>query len=180
MNCWKTINLFKDYGLPRISILSIFVTLGSFVGIYLPLSLIYSSVKLQDNYAIVFLIGLMLIPMLHQVLHLLPAWLTLKKATMKLKYKFGMPFFVIRFHDSMSKTLILICLGMPLVVMTALFMIGSHLLPQYIHYFSMMSALNIGLSVTDLIYMLLILKAPKRCYIENFNGGYDILINRYN
>lgn len=179
MSCWKSINLSKDYGLPRISILSLLVMLGSFVFIYLSLSMVYKTVELQDNYVLAFLSGLLLVPAAHQFLHILPAWLFFKRASLKLKKKYGLPVVYTRFHQSMSKQLSLVCLSAPFLILTSTFMLCSYWLPEYMHYFSMMSAINIGLSVTDFIYILLFLKAPKRCYIENFNDGFDILIRNY-
>ncbi|WLR51473.1 DUF3267 domain-containing protein [Bacillus tianshenii] len=179
MSCWKSINLSKDYGLPRISILSMLVMLGSFICIYLPMSMVYTTVELKDNHVLAFLSGILLVPAAHQLLHVLPAWLMFKKATLKLKKKYGIPVLSVRFYQSMSKPLSILCLGTPLVLLTSLFMIGSYILPHYMHYFAMMSAFNIGLSVTDVIYLLLFLKAPRRCYIENDNDGFDILIKNY-
>lgn len=149
----------------------------AFILFYLPMNLMYSSIELKENGAIYFLLALLLIYPLHAALHVLPFWITGKKLKVTFKWVYGIPILMTRSKRSLSKPFIIFVMGTPFLFVTA-FMFGACVVfPGYIHYFSIIAAVNFGLCVPDLIHLRQFIKAPKSCTVEEIEDGYDILIH---
>ncbi|MEH7238389.1 DUF3267 domain-containing protein [Bacillus sp. JJ1562] len=178
MTCWKTINLSKDYGFHRIILISLISMFIAFILFYLPMNLLHSSTQLREDGAIYFLLALLLIYPLHATLHVLPFWITGKKLTLTFKWMYGIiPIVSTRSKHSLSKPFIIFVMGTPFLFITALMLCACVVFPGYIHYFSIIAAINFGLCVPDFIYLGQFIKAPRSCTVEEIEDGYDILIH---
>ncbi|MFS0862516.1 DUF3267 domain-containing protein [Fredinandcohnia sp. 179-A 10B2 NHS] len=177
MTCWKTINLSKDYGFHRITLISFISMFMAFILFYLPLNLMYSSIDLREEGSLFFVLALVLIYPLHELLHIIPFWLSGKRITIILKWYGAVPVISTRSKYSLSKPFITGVLLTPCLVLTFLLLGACILFPGYIHYFTIAAAINFGLCVPDFIYLKQIIRAPKSCLIEEIEDGYDILIN---
>ena len=178
MTCWKTFNLSRDYGHHRVTLLSLITMLIAFILLYLPLNLIYSSIYLNEDGALMFLFFLIAIFPLHHFLHAVPLWISRKKVKMKFKRLFFFcPVLSIRCCQSIPKKLSMIVYATPFFIVTSVILSASFMYPEYIHYFSIIGAINLGLCVTDFICINQFIKAPKMCVIEEIDDGFDILLH---
>lgn len=178
MNCWKTINLSRDLGNQRLKVVSLLVMITAFIIIYVPLSIINQDVHLNDDYLHLFLICLFLLIPIHLVCHAIPVWLTGQRIKVKVSLKSRvLPILGIEYNHSLSRNIKIASFLAPTLVMTCPLLYYSVACPQYMHYFSIIAAVNIGLSVTDMIYFAILIKAPRKCIIEHTKHSFDILIH---
>ncbi len=178
MTCWKTINLYREYGFHRIAIVSLITMLLTFILLYLPLNLMYSNIHLNEDGFKFFTITLLLIYPIHKLLHSLPLLLLGKKVQITIERNHLVPLLSVRPKCMLSKPLFIIVLLTPFIMVTSLMLYGCVIFPQYIHYFSIITAVHLGLCVSDFIYVKQMLLAPKSCIVEDIKDGYDILINK--
>ncbi|MFE8700229.1 DUF3267 domain-containing protein [Cytobacillus sp. FJAT-54145] len=179
MNCWKTINITKQYGSQRIFILSIITMLFAFILLYIPSSYLFVSSSFNDNYFLVFCAFLFATYPLHKLCHYVPVISLRDKLKITTRLKFGFyPIIHIRVTEPISKHLFLTALLMPFVVINSILLAGCFLLPDYAHYFTILLAYHIGLCVSDMICAKDILFAPKHAYIEENEDGFEILVCR--
>jgi hypothetical protein len=177
--CWKTINLSREFGNHRLTFISIIIMFFSFIILYLPLSIINENIHLNDDGLPLFLISLFLMIPFHIICHAIPAWLLSKKIKIKLSFIFMfMPTFRIQYLDSMGKFIKVASILSPTLFVTLPLVLASILVPAYMHYFVILAACNIGLSVTDYIYLKHLIHAPKKCQIDQTNDSFDILIHK--
>lgn len=178
MNCWKTINLSRDLGNQRLMVVSFLVMLAAFIMIYVPLSIIYESIHLNDDYLYLFIICLILIIPMHLICHALPAWTTGQRIKIKISFKSVIfPIFNIEYNHSLTRNLKIVSFLAPTLLITCPLLFFSIIYPQYMHYLSIGAAINIGLSVTDIIYLMILIKAPKKSIVEHTKYSFDILIH---
>ncbi|WP_226038021.1 DUF3267 domain-containing protein [Aquibacillus saliphilus] len=177
MNCWKTVNVTREFGLNRIYLISLLTGLMSFIFLYLPFSIVHQTNELKDHGLLPLLIGLILLPMVHKLTHILPLFLVKKRLKMNWRFKIGLfPTFSFLTNKRMSKKTSITILLAPTVLITIPGLISSYLFAEYHAYILLFTSVNIGLSFTDFLYTSHIIKAPKKCIIENAKNGYDILI----
>ncbi|MCH1626801.1 DUF3267 domain-containing protein [Fredinandcohnia quinoae] len=177
MTCWKTINLHKDYGFHRITMISFISMLLAFILFYLPMNLIYSSVEPNGDGILHFLVAIVLIYPIHEILHAIPLWLAKKQVKLNIRRMyFFIPIVSARSKHSLSKSLVIIVLVTPFLFITCVTLLGCVLFQSYIHYFTIIAAINFGLSITDFFYLKQFINAPKSCLVEDIEGGYDILV----
>ncbi|HHW39294.1 MAG TPA: DUF3267 domain-containing protein [Bacillales bacterium] len=181
MNCWKTIDLSHDHGNQRLMVVSLLVMLAAFIMIYVPLSIIYDSIDLNDDYLYLFIICLFLILPMHLICHALPAWIMGQRIKIKISFKSVIfPILKIEYNHSLSKNLKIGSFLAPTLLITCPLLFYSIRYPQYMHYLSIGAAINIGLSVTDIIYLMILIKAPKKSIVEHTKYSFDILIHPKN
>jgi hypothetical protein len=178
MNCWKTINLSKDYGFHRLFFLSIITSVFAFILLFLFLQFIFSTNKLEDTGLFYFIICAALLFPIHQIIHIIVLGMLRKKIQFQTKKKWFIPIIRVKHCQLLSKNVAILTIFSPLFLVTSILLVLSTNYPSYIHYFSILAAVNIGICVTDLLYGYQFLKAPKQCYMEEVNGGYDILIQK--
>ncbi|RSK26321.1 DUF3267 domain-containing protein [Bacillus sp. HMF5848] len=176
MTCWKTINLNKDYGLHRVTMLSLLLTVFVFIILYLPMNIIHHNPQLHDEGFFIFLLGLLLLAPIHQLLHVIPAVLFLKKVTFVKCKNQKLPRFKI--VKPLSKYISLIVFSFPFVTVTASLIIASLYFPEYFHYFTIACSIHVGMCVTDLLYLLHTIKAPRASRIEEVDDGFEIIIEQ--
>jgi len=95
-------------------------------------------------------------------------------ARIKLFYLF--PTIQLKACQGMKKNEMIASLLTPFVTFSILFVLGSIYLPTYMHYFSIAMAFHIGLCVPDFLLLKHLLFAPKLCFIEEFEDGYEVLV----
>ncbi|MDQ0153749.1 DUF3267 domain-containing protein [Robertmurraya andreesenii] len=180
MNCWKTVNYSKQYGSQRMFILSLITMLLTFIILYIPLSYFFAPNELYDNQFVLFIFGIILMYPLHKLLHYLPVAHLGSKIRKRIEWKYGVyPFIEVKVHEPISKPLFLFALFLPFISITILLAVSCFLFPHYVHYFAILMAYQIGLSVPDIAYGLNILKAPKAAFIEENDDGFEILIHHH-
>ncbi|MGN8644678.1 DUF3267 domain-containing protein [Gracilibacillus sp. HCP3S3_G5_1] len=179
MNCWDSINIFKQLGFYRSIILSFLFGLLSFIFLYLPFTFIHNDAVVKDHGLIPLLFGLMILPLLHKALRILPLKFTNKN--LKIKWRLEkkiFPNFDVCNHTKTTKPTLLLALLTPTILITIPCVIMSNFFPPYYPYFLLIGAVNLSLSYIDFLYIRQLWKAPKKCVISNEGKGYDILIPR--
>ncbi len=178
MNCWKSVHLTRDYGSFRILIISMFAMLFTFIFLYLSFSIIHPSATPHADHFAWFAAGLLLLSPVHKLLHVMPFWVSGKKVQIRVKRRSGLlPVLQFRYRQSMPRNLFILATLSPALVITILAISLSMAMPEYMHYFIIAAAANAGLCVTDFIFLSQFFRAPKHCYVQDFEGGYDILVN---
>lgn len=176
MNCWKTINLSKDYGFHRLFFLSFLTSILAFIFLFLVWNMIFESKQLEDNGLMyVVIMAILLVPG-HQFIHLTALWLFRKKVKLTVKKKGFLPVLSVKYCELLSKPVAVLTVLAPLILVSSITLLLSLIFPQYIHYFSILAAINFGICVSDIMYSYHFVKAPKKCFLEENKGGYDILI----
>lgn len=177
MNCWKTINFTRQYGPQRLFILSALTMLFTFILLYIPATHLFVSTGFYDNHFLYFMLAFLLLYPTHKLLHFLPiAHLNHQvKREIELKYGF-LPAIKIQITEPIKKQLFLIALLSPIVIINSLLLAACFVFPNYAHYFTILIAYHIGISVSDFICGKDVISAPKNAYVEENEDGYEILI----
>jgi hypothetical protein len=178
MNCWKTINLSKDYGFHRLFIVSVLIMMITFISIYLPLVVVFPSIQLKEDYFFLLLLFIAGIVPCHKLLHALPLWMSGYRVSLKLKFQSFMPILFLKTNCNVSKANMLLSLITPFIVVTAFMTAGLIQFPSYLHYFCLGIAFHTGLCITDFIFLGQLSKAPKACFIEEADESFEILFQK--
>ncbi|ADU29730.1 DUF3267 domain-containing protein [Evansella cellulosilytica] len=175
MNCWRTISIEDEFGKDRLWCMSIFVMLFYFILHFVIFRTFITQSEVLNDLGLIFLVFLILIVgPTHVFLHCLPIWLFGKKAAFSIR-KSRWPFIYFSSKQALSKQLILLSMSLPTITITAVCISLSFYFPQWVHYFAMIAALNMGMSVNDLLNLKQISCAPKSAVIEEHQNGYHIL-----
>ncbi|MDY0396015.1 hypothetical protein RWE15_18620 [Virgibacillus halophilus] len=86
MNCWKSINVTKQYGLHRLYFISFLTGLLSFIILYVPVSIMHGTHAVKEIGMIGFIAAILLLPIVHACMHILPLILVKKRINLK-KYR---------------------------------------------------------------------------------------------
>ncbi|WP_088102681.1 DUF3267 domain-containing protein [Halalkalibacter urbisdiaboli] len=179
MNCWKTINISRDYGTLRLIMFSGCTMLFSFLLYYLVISTFVHttaySIKISFS---LFIAGILAIIIIHKCLHCLPIWVSGRKGTLTWKWMYGFPVMTLSLCTPLTKKLYVISLLMPVIVITSCTSLASIAFPTYLPLFSILAAVNFGLCFYDFIYVSYILKAPRQSYVTNHSEGVHILVKQ--
>ncbi|MFK2825863.1 DUF3267 domain-containing protein [Bacillus sp. B190/17] len=176
MKCWRTFNFEKRYGLNKIIIYSILLTLLFFSFSFAFMQSLFSE-PLYSGYFHFFLIGLLAIYPLHKLIHLLPIlhYLPKLKCQCKACY-FGLPVISINIKRPVSKKCFMASLILPFFIINPVLLICGVMFPHYIHYFTMLASFHTGICAIDLLYLKAMATSPKHAVIEEHDRGYEILI----
>lgn len=176
MHCWKSINKNKQYGRSRIRMLSLLSMMCCFIFIY-PIFSFFAVNNLSDRHSLLFILGVILLYPIHKLLHFLPLLLVAKRTTFTLKFK---KYFAvdIMLNTPLSKKLFLFVLITPFLVISSALLIASILFPIYAHYFIILFSLHFGLCASDFIMLKNILQSPRRCFIEENDESFEILVDQ--
>ncbi|WP_338451331.1 DUF3267 domain-containing protein [Niallia oryzisoli] len=181
MNCWKEINLNKQYGAQRVFILSILTMLSTFILLYVPANFLFVRSSLYDKYFLLLIIGLLLMYPIHKIIHFF-SLVHLKnkiKNSIQIKY-FMFPVFQIQIIEPISKWQYIATLIAPFFVINGFLIAACWVFNHYVHYFTILLAFHIGLCVSDFIYIKNVLTAPNQAYIEENENGFEILVKHPN
>lgn len=179
MNCWKSVNINKEFGLNRLLLMSFMTGLLSFLLLYLPFSMIHGSHDVNDRGFLPFLLLMFFLPSIHRLMHMLPLILSYKRLHVKFRVKKRcVPTFTYQCKTKLSKQTSIAMALAPTMLITFPALIMGYMFPHYFAYFVLLASVNIGLSFPDYLYLNHFAKAPKKCLIENAKEGYDILIHQ--
>lgn len=176
MNCWKSINIVKQYGLHRITLVSFIIALLSFILLFLSFSLVFHDVTVSSNNFGWFCLSIASMFTMHKLCHALPLLATRKQVKFRWRLKSFMPYMNIKTKKPFSKFQSYIVFLSPFFIITCALLLLTSIFPSYYHYFAMLASLNIGLCCPDFLYVKHIQGAPSACQIEELESGYDILI----
>lgn len=178
MNCWKTINIAKQYGSQKLFILSSLTMLFSFIILYVPVTYL-SGYPLKSNHFLLLIVSLLLMYPTHKLFHFLPIAHLGDRVKKTVEFAGGFfPVIRISVEDPIRKWTFLLALFFPFLSIGLLIFFGYMLLPNYSHYFTILLAYHIGLCVSDFIRAKNILFAPNHSFIEENDEGFEILINK--
>ncbi|WP_042349662.1 DUF3267 domain-containing protein [Bacillus massiliigorillae] len=178
MNCWKSINLNKQYGNHKIVILSLLTMLLSFIIIYTFISTGIASDRLNDNHIVFFLLIIFFMYPIHKILHLLPLLFVKSKIKILNKPFMYLPIITIKIVEPISKWLFIVTLLTPFIVVSTFVLLCTLMFPSYAHYLTILLSLHIGLCVSDLITLKNIFFSPPRCLIEEFEDDIQLLVRK--
>ena len=176
MHCWKSINKDKQYGHSKIQILSLLLMMGCFIFIY-PIFSFFAVNNLSDKHALLVVLGIVLLYPIHKLLHFIPLLLVTKSTTFTFKFK---KYFTVEimYTTPLSKKLFLFVLMTPFWIVSTVLLIGSILFPIYAHYFIILFSFHFGLCASDFIMLKNILQSPQRCFIEENDESFEILVEQ--
>ncbi|GAA0447893.1 MAG: DUF3267 domain-containing protein [Bacillota bacterium] len=182
MNCWKSINLAKEFGKSRLYLVSFLTALLSFIFLYVPITLAQGTNEVNEQGIIPFLLLLVLLPTVHSCMHILPLILMNKriKVIFKMKYNVFPVFYYYTKYHLTKKAYLLVALA-PTILITIPGLVASYYFIDYSVYIIILTSANIGIAFIDLLYVAYLWKAPKRSLIENREdgNGFDILIRAH-
>lgn len=177
MNCWKSVNITREFGMNRLYMVSFILGLLSFIFLYVPFSIFHGDIHVNESGIIPLFIGLIFLPTIHTFMHILP--LIIMNKRVKLKYKKSkkvLSLFTYYTKGHVTKKATLAALLTPTVFITIPGVIASYIFADYYVYLLLFTAVHIGMSFIDFLSVLYIAKAPKAAFVENSNNGFDILI----
>jgi len=178
MNCWKSLNIIKEYGSKRLIFYSVIFAFAFFNCFYLTYSILFPLTLTQAItwYAIIAL--LFLVVPVHQLMHCIPLWVSGKKVGLSLSMFILPPRKSFSSSKPLQRNLFILSVLFPFSFITIASLIGAFLYPEYMYGFSMFAALNAGISTVDFLYVMSVRKAPRHAYIENHTDGLNILLSR--
>jgi len=176
MYCWKTINLSRDIGLHRILFISMITMILVFILTYLPINLLFPKIHFDDGHFLLFMFILVCMMPVHKLLHVFPLILTGCRVSFNIKFYRVFPTFQLKACEGIKKKRMIISLLTPFLTFSILFVIGGIYFPAYIHYLSIAFAFHIGMCVPDFLLLRQLLFAPKVCTIEEYEDGYEVLV----
>ncbi|MGE6630854.1 DUF3267 domain-containing protein [Bacillus sp. NPDC077027] len=168
MNCWKTINLEKDYGYTRMIISAICLTVLFFILAFLCFQLTHPDTKLSSHNAPLFVMLMFATLLAHRVIHIIPVMKKNKK----------IDFVKLRCWQRVPKNMMLISLLSPFCLLSPVYFGLGIALPMYAHYFIMIASIHAGYCLPDFLFAWKLLKAPRACVIDQAQDEFDILIDQ--
>lgn len=180
MNCWKSINVKKEYNNSRLVLLSISGMVVCFVISYLIFSLYQPNVHYAEIGFINTLLFLLLLFPLHMLLDTIPLWfagIRMKMYPQHYKSK-RLPYITLESKKPVSRNVYMIAVLVPTLFIGTFSLLGALLYPPYMHLFLVLFSFNMGRSIYDFIYIKPLIKAPRHAFIEQKQNGLDILLKQ--
>lgn len=177
VNCLKSIQFKKEFGISYLRSLAIILSLTSFITFYLILSVFHGSHTVEDTGIFIFLIAMPLLPLLHMIFHLLPLMI-LRKGTkfILFKDKHQIPILTYNIQSYLTKRVSLIKALSPTLLITLPTIIASFYFSNYYVFIALLASLHLGISLRDFIFIHYIIKAPKKALIEVSSDGFSVLL----
>ncbi|MFP5200856.1 MULTISPECIES: DUF3267 domain-containing protein [Bacillus] len=169
MNCWKTINLEKDYGYTRMMISAISLAILFFIMAFLCFQLTHPETRLSSHNAPFFAVLLLVTLLVHRVVHLIPVMKNKKKMTLFMKRNCW---------QRVPKKVMLFSLLSPFCVISPVYFVLGVAFPMYAHYFIIIASIHAGYCLPDFLFAWKLLKAPKSCIIDQAQDEFDILVDQ--
>ncbi|WP_102027956.1 DUF3267 domain-containing protein [Salirhabdus sp. Marseille-P4669] len=178
-SCWKTVNIAMELGLGRVYLLSSLLGILSFIFLFIPYSLIHQNIQIVEHGFLTVMIILITLPTFHNLSHVIPLILLNKKIKGKFRFELGFwPIFSFRPMMMLPKGICIMSWLSPTLFLTVPGLIGAVMLPSLYPYFLLFTAINIGISYKDFVYVHHFIKAPHKSIIENRKDGFDILVKK--
>lgn len=175
MNCWKSINLNKEFGLKRLYFLSFFIGLLAFIFMYVPVSIKHGEHHVNESGTLFFLAALILLPIVHTAMHILPLLFMNKRVKLKYQVRY-FPCITYYTHSYLTRKASLFVALFPTFVLTIPGIAAGYAFPEYDAWILILSSIHIGISFSDFVLVKQIIQAPKRSVIESGKEGIDILL----
>ncbi|WP_078552621.1 DUF3267 domain-containing protein [Bacillus alkalicellulosilyticus] len=179
MNCWKSINISRDYGSIRLSMISCISILIFFLFYYLLLSSLISVTQYIEYGILPIILGIPTVILLHKLFHCIPIWLSGNKANIEVVMADRIPRVFCCIPQPLHRNTCILSALFPVLLVTSGCFIGATFSPEHLHYFAIFASINFGMSIYDLMYAYQLTKAPKDSLIEDHREGFHILIKRY-
>lgn len=177
MQCWKSINIRRQYGYDRLFLISSFIVFLIFSFAYIGLSFVSESTR-SSEYFIIFVASFLAVYPVHKLLHYIPLSRLKGRVKLKRSMHFGViPMFMIKICEPIGKSRFIFALLLPFLVLSTVFLLGIYIFPEFAHYFILLFAYHCGMCVIDLIYVKELIRSPKKAWIEEIEDGYEILVS---
>ena len=176
MHCWKILNIYKQYGLPRILLWTVIAFILTLCVTFLAFTLNHTQPFNDDYFGIFALLVIALYP-IHKGIHYLTL-LDYKKevvAEWQMMYTF-VPTLHLRITEILPKRRYIITRLTPLITINSLLIVAMILAPQFTHYGSILIAYHTSICVIDILYVKNLVRSPKEAQIEETPRGFEILV----
>ncbi|MFZ4451857.1 DUF3267 domain-containing protein [Salibacterium aidingense] len=180
MNCWKSINVKKEYNASRMLLFSLSIMILTFIVSYLGFSLYHHNVVYAELSFLNTILFLLLLFPFHSLLHAIP----LRFVGVRMKWnvterrKRKAPLLLLKFTKPVARNFYIASMMFPGLVINLSALAGALVFPSFMHYFVLVFSFNTGLAVYDFIYVKQLLGAPRHCFIEQNKNGMDILLKQ--
>ncbi|WP_158737578.1 DUF3267 domain-containing protein [Alteribacillus sp. YIM 98480] len=180
MNCWKSINLRKEYNPSRLKLISLTFIIITFIFSFLVFSLYYNEVTYAELSMLKTFGFLMLLYPVHTLLHFIPLWFVgvRIKTDFKFNRKQKFPTIMMKFTKPVGRNFYVAAMLFPTLFINFASFLGAITFPPYMYYFLLVFSFNTGLAVYDFIYLKQLYGAPRECFIEQNKNGIDILLKQ--
>lgn len=180
MNCWKSINVKREYNPKKLRFGALGLMMITFILTYLFFSFWHISPVYAD---ISFIDALLFVAILfpgHILLHYLPLFSVGPHTSLRIERtkKRNLPYVVFRSRKPISKNLYIFSMVFPCLITGLFAAAGAFFMPSLLPYFLLLFAVNAGFAFYDYIYVKQLLAAPKHCFIEKKQHGMHILIKQ--
>lgn len=176
MHCWKILNIYKQYGLPRILLWTVIAFILTLCTSYLAFTFAYTK-PFNDNYFFIFAALVIALYPIHKGVHYLTLLDYRSEVETEWKLMYGyVPTLHLRIKEILPKRRYIITRLAPFIIINSV-IIGTMLfIPTIIHYGSILLAYHTSICVIDILYVKNLLRSPKEAQIEETPRGFEILV----
>lgn len=176
MNCWRTLNIKREYRRLRLGLISvmIFTLVFSFSFIVFGINrpFVY-----EDRYFSLFILACLLLYPLHKSVHYFSLFSYRKSVKLKWKFEYHfIPIVHLRIKKMIPKNRYMFTLISPFIFVNTLLITMAAYLPHYAHYACLLLGYHCAICLVDILYFKHLVKAPKNAVIEETPKGYEILV----
>lgn len=176
MHCWKILNLKREYGVTRLTLLSALIFVLVFAFTFPFLGQIHPFLYKDDHFWLFLLFVFLLYPV-HKLFHYYSLFDFRKSVKLKLKLDYLMvPLIDMRIETIIPKRRYIFTLLTPFIVINTLLIFLSIYIPQYSHYTCLLLAYHCSVCFIDILYVKNLILAPRNALIEETPKGYEILV----
>ncbi|GGG23175.1 membrane protein [Lysinibacillus alkalisoli] len=176
MHCWKILNIYKQYGSPRIVLWSAIAFVLTLCVSYLTLGFIFRP-SFTDHYFIVFATLFIFLYPIHKFIHYLTLIQHRDDIELQFKKMYGyVPTIHLQIKEILPKQVYLRTRLAPFIVINLVLVITMCFFPQFIHYGSILLATHMSMCVIDILYVKNVIHSPKEAQIEETPRGFEILV----
>lgn len=178
MHCWKVINIKHEYGTVRLTFLSLITFIIVFSCSFIAFRV--HPATLNDDYILLFVLGVLLMYLIHKFIHYIALLNDIKNVKLKVKLDYNVvPIIQIRIKNIIKKNRYIFTLLAPFFVINGTIVSIAFLFPHSVHFICLLLAFHCSICIPDLLCVKELLKAPKNAYIEETPKGYEILVPLY-
>lgn len=176
MHCWKILNIYKQYGLPRILLWTVIAFILTLCTSYLAFTLTYTQ-PFNDDYFLIFATLVIALYPIHKCVHYLTLLDYKDEVETEWKIMYGyVPTLHLRIKEILPKRRYIITRLAPFTTINSAIIISMLLAPNVIHYGSILLAYHTSICVIDILYVKNLLHSPKEAQIEETPRGFEILV----
>lgn len=176
MQSWKSINMDLQFKERQLLVVSIIISIFTFIILYVPFSFTFNVEKLSDQFFPLFVMAFLSIYPLHKLFHLL--LLVILKESFSLScqnYIFIFFRFQIKVTNPVYKWKYVAALILPFIIISGIFIFLLFLFPEFGHFTTLLLSYHTGICSFDFICLKALINSPKKSLIEENDEGYEIL-----